>query len=72
MKELAKIKGDNNRTIFPEHEFMASCLRIGLSISDLEKLTYVDVMKILFSFADTNNKKTTIRKATQADWDKLM
>ena len=71
LKELEKIKSSgNNKEIFPEHEFVSSCLRIGLSISDLEKLTYIDVMKILFSYVQSN--KIDENKATQKDIDKLL
>ena len=40
----------NEKEIFPEHEFVASCLRIGLSISDLKQMTYVDAMKIILAY----------------------
>lgn len=71
-KELEKIKTNGNeKEIFPEHEFVASCLRIGLSISDLKQMTYVDAMKILLAYigyANIDNKRT----ATQKDIDKLL
>lgn len=57
--------------MFPEHEFVASCLRIGLTTVDLKELTYVDVMKILLSFI-ADNKETNKREATQRDIDKLL
>ena len=63
----------NNKCIeevFPEHEFVASCLRIGLTITDLKELTYVDVMKILYSFLEKNKKE--YNKTTQADIDKFL
>jgi len=46
-------------------------LRIGLTIKDLKEITYIETMKILYSMIDKkeNNK---MRKATQADWDRLM
>ncbi len=56
--------------VFPEHEFLSSCLRIGLTISDLKELTYVDVMKILFTFI--GNDKIGQKLATQSDIDKLL
>lgn len=56
--------------MFPEHEFLGSCLRIGLHISDLKELTYVDVMKIFLTFiGDKNGNK---KEATQTDIDKLL
>lgn len=70
-RELGKIKGDSNKKeIFPEHEFLSSCLRIGLTISDLKELTYIDVMKVLFTFIE--NKETRQKEATQSDIDKLL
>lgn len=69
-KELDKINGDGkNKEVFPEHEFLGSCLRIGLTISDLKELTYVDVMKIFITFIGS---KTTQKEATQRDIDKLL
>lgn len=47
---------------------MASCLRVGLTINDLEGLTYIETMKVLYSFLE---KKKTVKQATQEDWDKL-
>ena len=55
--------------MFPEHEFLASCLRVGLHISDLKELTYIDVMKILLTFIDSKPKGN---KATQSDIDMLL
>lgn len=72
MKELSKIKENNNaKEVFPEHEFLGSCLRIGLHIADLKELTYVDVMKILVTFIQ-NDSINSSRKATQNDIDKLL
>jgi len=61
----------NIKEEYPEQEFISSCLRIGLTISDLEKITYIEAMKILYSTLD-KKENTKIRKATQADWDRLM
>lgn len=55
---------------YPEQEFIASCLRIGLTTNDLEKLTYIEAMKVLYSFLEKNAEKE--KKATQADIDKLL
>ena len=69
--ELEKIKGNSaTEEIFPEHEFVASCLRVGLTISDLKELSYIDVMKILFTFINTKNVKE--KNATQSDIDRLL
>lgn len=71
-KELEKINkgsGDDTEVLFPEHYFLSATFKLGLTIDDLEKLTYVDVIKIFLS--STQKKKAKVRKATQADWDKL-
>nr|DAV12770.1 MAG TPA: hypothetical protein [Caudoviricetes sp.] len=56
---------------YPEQEFIASCLRIGLTIEDLKEITYIEAMKILYSTIEKKKVKK-VRKATQADWDRLM
>ena len=74
VEELQKIPSSNTKTnIFPEHEFLKVCLEYGLSLEDLEKLTYIDVIKIFISsYSERNKEKTTkFKEATQADWDKL-
>ena len=70
-KELDKRLKTNTSTkeVFPEHEFIASCLRVGLSLNDLKELTYIDCMKILLSFLGGENKE---KLATQKDIDKLL
>ena len=55
--------------MFPEHSFIASCLRNGLTIDDLRFLTYVDVMKILISFIPEPEKE---KLASQSDIDKFL
>jgi hypothetical protein len=68
IEQLEKIPvKDNKKELFPEHEFVASCLRIGLALQDLKILTYVDVMKILLSFIDIKENK-----ATQQDINRLL
>lgn len=54
---------DNKEDLFPEHTFIATCLRIGLGIEDLKKMTYVDVLKILIGYI---NENITEKKPTQA------
>ncbi len=73
INEYEKLPNSNNSyDPFPEHSFIASCLRVGLSLSDLKKLSYVDVMKIILSFIDKDeSRKTNYRVANQADWDRL-
>lgn len=74
VEELEKIPNNGQEEdIFPEHVFLKMCLDIGLSISDLEKLTYVDTIKIFITeYIKRQDKKITkFREATQADWDRL-
>lgn len=77
-KELEKINTNNNEeSLFPEHDFLVSCLRMGLRIEDLKILTYVDVLKILISFIGRDNEKESatqnrVREATQEDIQKLV
>ena len=42
---------------------------MGLSLNDLEKLDYKDVIKLMLCYVGTGTNKT--KKATQSDWDKL-
>jgi len=80
LDELEKLNGDkkdNEESLFPEHEFLSTCLRMGLRIEDLKILTYVDVFKILISFIGRNNNEKSVtqngaREATQEDIQKLV
>lgn len=74
VEELEKIPNDSQgRNVFPEHGFLKMCLDCGLTIRDLEQLTYIDVIKIFIaSYTEKHEKKVTrFREATQADWDRL-
>lgn len=74
--EKVKKISDNDNQIqeeYPEQEFIASCLRVGLTIKDLEELTYIEAMKVLYSFLEKKStKKPNERIATQADIDNLL
>ena len=71
-----KTKKYNGKTniLFEEHNFISSCLKIGLTIADLKEMQYVDVMKILICYLENispqNNNGT--RKATQQDINKFL
>lgn len=65
------MQGDSEEPLFPEHHFLLACLRLGLTMQDLRFLTYVDVMKIFLSI-ETKKKDTGVKKATQADIDRLL
>lgn len=64
--ELSKLKGENKTSVFPEHEFLATCIKFGFTIQDLKQLTYIEVMKTLYTQIETKTKR-----ATQKDWDRL-
>ena len=73
--ELEKIPNNNNneKNIFPEHEFLKICLDYGMSIQDLKTLTYIDITKIFICSYKENQKrnKKSFKEATQSDWDRL-
>lgn len=72
-KQLEKISSDNEeKSKFPEHEFLIMCLRFKLSIEDLKILTYIDIIKMLILTLDTTNEDEDYRKATQSDIDRLL
>lgn len=72
-KELEKINTNNNEeSLFPEHDFLVSCLRMGLRIEDLKFLTYIDVIKMFISFIGKPEKQDGVRKATQEDIQNLV
>lgn len=69
------MQGNSKEPLFPEHHFLLACLRLGLAMQDLRFLTYVDVMKIFLSIESNKTEtkeKSGIRKATQADIDRLL
>lgn len=68
LEKINKSSGDDTEVLFPEHFFISACLKMGITIKDLEILTYIDVMKI---FLSCTRKEKKIREATQADWDRL-
>ena len=72
-EKIQNINTDNEELVeeYPEQEFIVSCLRVGLTIDDLKEITYIEAMKILYSTIEKKKNKK-VRKATQADWDRLM
>lgn len=66
------MQGDAEDLLFPEHHFLLACLKLGLTIQDLNILTYVDVLKIFLSIETNETSRNEIRKATQADIDRLL
>ena len=71
--ELEKINTNSNEeSLFPEHEFLVSCLRMGLRLEDLKLLTYIDVLKMFISFIGKPKEQDGVRKATQEDIQNLV
>lgn len=70
-EEMEKIPKNNNNQEerLEEHQFIATCLKIGLRIDDLKELQYKDVAKIMLCFIGNQGNS---KKATQADIDKLL
>lgn len=67
------MSGSSKEPLFPEHQFILACLRIGLTIQDLKILNYVDVMKIFLSIDyGKKQEKSNVRNATQKDIDRLL
>lgn len=53
--DKVKVKENKNVSPFSEHNFLASALKIGLTYSDLEKIKYKDVLKVLIVSSDLMN-----------------
>lgn len=66
MKRIPQSPTDNK---YPEHDFLLSCLNLGLKYDDLKHFTYVDIMKVFLSSykSSQKTKKEDVREATQAD-----
>ena len=73
LKKLVKSEEEINLK-FPEHDFFATALKIGITIEDLKELTYVDILKIFISFLQKDKDKTTngVRKSTQEEINQLV
>lgn len=69
-----KFPQDSNdkESVFPEHNFLAMCLKIGLTIEDLKFLTYIDAIKILLSFCNEEITDEDEREATQEEINNLV
>lgn len=64
--------GNEEKILFPEHDFISTCLRLGLTLGDLKLLTYIDVIKIMLSFLRRNKEKPDTRQATQQDINRFL
>lgn len=63
---------NDKESVFPEHNFLSMCLKIGLTIEDLKFLTYIDAIKILLSFCDEETTDEDEREATQEEINNLV
>ena len=63
---------NDKENVFPEHNFLAMCLKIGLTIEDLKFLTYIDAIKILLSFREEETTNEDEREATQEEINNLV
>lgn len=70
MKKLPK-NNKNESEALEEHQFIASCLKMGLRIEDLKQFTYKDVVKLMLCFVDKEDSRNTNR-ATQQDINMLL
>ena len=71
---LEEINNENSKTsesIFPEHEFLNTCLKLGLRIEDLKHLTYVDILK-MFIVTIKEQKQENEEEATQEQIDDIV
>lgn len=71
LERINKCSGNDEDVLFPEHHFLSACLKLGLTMKDLEILTYIDVLKIFLSFGTKKEEKSKYKEATQVDWDRL-
>ncbi len=75
-KQLEKINSNNTeKSIFPEHEFLVTCLQLKLTIQDLKILSYIDIMKMFvltLNLGKEENKEFNYKKATQSDIDRFL
>lgn len=63
---------NDKESVFPEHNFLAMCLKIGLTIEDLKFLTYIDAIKILLSLCEEETTDEDEREATQEEINNLV
>lgn len=70
LEQLKLIKGTKSTDDNPmEYDFISKSLMMGFSINDIKELDYVDIAKIMICSIPEDKK---YKKATAADWDKLM
>lgn len=60
----------NNK--FVEYSFIINCMKLGFSIDNIKKYSYVDMLKFMISTIDKKNTKQGYRLATQEDIDRLV
>ena len=66
--EYKEIKSQNNAEPIDEFEIVALAKRLNISIEDMKNMSFVSLINILIS---TVEEKSTTRKATQEDIDRM-
>ncbi|MGN1298085.1 MAG: hypothetical protein ACI4VH_06720 [Clostridia bacterium] len=69
MEKIPESQINTNKTL-EEHQFIANCLQIGLTIDDLKQLQYKDVAKIMLCL--TKKEDVEEKQASQTDIDKFL
>lgn len=67
MKQLKK-ENTSKQEVFSEYNFIASALKMGLTLKDLEEISFMGVYKMMISMMDNEE---LVKKATQEDIDDL-
>lgn len=71
LEEINNENSETSESIFPEHEFLNTCLKLGLRIEDLKHLTYVDILK-MFIVTIKEQKQENEEEATQEQIDDIV
>lgn len=73
-KKYKTTNTNNEEGLYPEHEFLISCLRIGLKLDDLKLLSFVDIIKLFISYIGKpeEQKEEGERMATQEEIQKIV
>lgn len=73
--ELADKENKNSKeekSIFPEHDFLMACFKSGVTTEALERFTYLDIIKMFITNNSANKKQSDVRNATQQDINKFL
>lgn len=70
LEEINNENSETSESIFPEHEFLNTCLKLGLRIEDLKHLTYIDILKMFI--VTIKEQKQEKEEATQEQIDDIV